>query len=94
MGTMILGMIARVSLGHSGRALQVGRRIQCAFALVIMAALIEFKAYRRQQLEIYDREIQRKKREEQWAEWERNAVPCPVHLKLAKAFVEEIQNAE
>ncbi len=40
MGTMILGMIARVSLGHSGRALQVGRRIQCAFALVIMAALI------------------------------------------------------
>ncbi|WP_204385281.1 NnrS family protein, partial [Aeromonas veronii] len=27
MGTMILGMIARVSLGHSGRALQVGRRI-------------------------------------------------------------------
>ncbi|MGU5763403.1 NnrS family protein [Aeromonas hydrophila] len=40
MGTMILGMIARVSLGHSGRALQVGRRIQCAFALVIMATLI------------------------------------------------------
>ncbi|MBW3812566.1 NnrS family protein [Aeromonas hydrophila] len=39
MGTMILGMIARVSLGHSGRALQVGRRIQYAFALVIMAAL-------------------------------------------------------
>ena len=62
--------------------------------MVIMAALIEFKAYRRQQLEIYDREIQRKKREEQWAEWERNAVPCPAHLKLAKAFVEEIQNAE
>lgn len=62
--------------------------------MVIMAALIEFKAYRRHQREIYDREIQRKKREEQWAEWERNAVPCPVHLKLAKAFVEEIQNAE
>lgn len=40
MGTMILGMIARVSLGHSGRALQVGRRIQYAFALVIMAALL------------------------------------------------------
>ena len=53
--------------------------------MVIMAALIEFKAYRRHQREIYDREIQRKKREEQWAEWERNAVPCPVHLKLAKA---------
>ncbi|ELI6433713.1 NnrS family protein [Aeromonas salmonicida subsp. salmonicida] len=40
MGTMILGMIARVSLGHSGRALQVGRRISCAFALVIVAAVI------------------------------------------------------
>ncbi|WP_421341992.1 NnrS family protein [Aeromonas veronii] len=38
MGTMILGMIARVSLGHSGRALQVGRRITGAFALVIAAA--------------------------------------------------------
>ncbi|MCI7459903.1 MAG: hypothetical protein MSD59_09375 [Parabacteroides merdae] len=62
--------------------------------MVIMAALIEFKAYRRQQLEIYDREIQRKKREEQWAEWERKAVPCPAHLKLVKAFVEEVQNEE
>jgi uncharacterized protein involved in response to NO len=40
MGTMILGMIARVSLGHSGRALQVGRRISCALALVIAAAVI------------------------------------------------------
>jgi hypothetical protein len=62
--------------------------------MVIIAALIEFKAYRRQQLEIYNREIQRKKREEQWAEWERKAVPCPAHLKLAKAFVEEVQNEE
>jgi len=39
MGTMILGMIARVSLGHSGRALQVGRRITVAFVLVIVAAV-------------------------------------------------------
>ncbi|WP_262349900.1 DUF6633 family protein [Parabacteroides johnsonii] len=62
--------------------------------VVICRALIEFKAYRRQQLEIYDREIQRKKREEQWAEWERKAVPCPAHLKLAKAFVEEVQDVE
>ena len=62
--------------------------------MVIMAALIDFNTYRRQQLEIYDREIQRKKREEQWAERERNAVPCPAHLKLAKAFVEEVQNAK
>lgn len=40
MGAMILGMIARVSLGHSGRSLQVGRRITAAFALVILSALI------------------------------------------------------
>ena len=37
---MILGMIARVSLGHSGRALQIGRRITAAFALVILSALL------------------------------------------------------
>lgn len=40
LGTMILGMIARVSLGHSGRALQVGRRIRSAFVLIIAAALL------------------------------------------------------
>ncbi|MBP0604562.1 NnrS family protein [Aeromonas sanarellii] len=40
MGTMILGMIARVSLGHSGRALQVRHRITVAFALVILSALM------------------------------------------------------
>ena len=39
-GTMILGMIARVSLGHSGRALRVGRRITAAFALAILSALL------------------------------------------------------
>ncbi|MFM5136083.1 NnrS family protein [Aeromonas rivipollensis] len=40
MGTMILGMIARVSLGHSGRALHVGRRITLAFVLVILSAFM------------------------------------------------------
>ncbi|WP_421186741.1 NnrS family protein [Aeromonas enteropelogenes] len=40
LGTTILGMIARVSLGHSGRALQVGRRIRSAFVLIIVAALL------------------------------------------------------
>lgn len=40
MGAMILGMIARVSLGHSGRALQAGRRITLAFALIILAAVM------------------------------------------------------
>lgn len=59
--------------------------------IMISRALLDFKAYRRQQLEIYDREIQRKKREEEWAKWERNAVPCPKHLLLAKQFVEDQQ---
>lgn len=62
--------------------------------MVIMAALIDFKAYRRQQLEIYDREIQLKKRQEEWAKWERNAIPCPEHLKLAKSFVDEAKSTE
>ncbi len=39
-GVMVLGMIARVSLGHSGRALKVGRRITLAFMLVILSALL------------------------------------------------------
>lgn len=58
--------------------------------MVIMAALIDFKAYRRQQLEIYDREIQRKRREEEWAKWERNAIPCPEHLSFAREYAEEL----
>ena len=35
-------------------------------------------------------EIQRKKREERWAEWERKAVPCPEGLSFAKRYVEEL----
>nr|DAX55146.1 MAG TPA: hypothetical protein [Caudoviricetes sp.] len=62
--------------------------------MVIMAALIDFRAYRRQQIEMYDREIQRKKREEEWVKWEKNAVPCPEYLKLAKAFVEEVKSTK
>lgn len=38
-GGMILAMIARVSLGHSGRPLQVGRWIVCAFIAIILSAL-------------------------------------------------------
>ncbi len=59
--------------------------------MMISRALIDFKVYRRQQLEAYDREIQRKKRDEQWEEWGRKAVPCPEYLTLAKAFSENIQ---
>jgi hypothetical protein len=60
--------------------------------IVIMNALTEFRAYRRQQIEIYERERQQKEREEQWEEWEKKAVPCPKHLKLAKDYVESVKN--
>lgn len=38
-GTITLGMMARVSLGHTGRALQVGAAMTWAFVLVNMAAV-------------------------------------------------------
>ncbi|MBM7456950.1 uncharacterized protein involved in response to NO [Oceanisphaera litoralis] len=40
LGTVILGMVARVSLGHSGRPLKIGRSVVIAFALLILAALL------------------------------------------------------
>ncbi|WMC10008.1 NnrS family protein [Oceanimonas pelagia] len=40
MGTVILGMIARVSLGHSGRPLKLKRPMVVAFVLVIAAGLV------------------------------------------------------
>ncbi|MEP4485123.1 MAG: NnrS family protein [Halioglobus sp.] len=40
MGTMILSMISRVSLGHTGRALQVGWVMSGAFALILSAFVV------------------------------------------------------
>lgn len=40
MGTVILGMIARVSLGHSGRPLELKKPMVIAFMLVIIAGLV------------------------------------------------------
>ncbi|OIN10349.1 NnrS family protein [Oceanisphaera psychrotolerans] len=40
MGIVILGMIARVSLGHSGRPLDIDRPVVLAFVLLILAALL------------------------------------------------------
>lgn len=40
MGSMILAMLARVSLGHSGRPLQPKKVMSLAFVLVIVAALL------------------------------------------------------
>ena len=42
MGTMILAMIARVSLGHSGRPLSPHPMMSSAFMAVILAAIVRF----------------------------------------------------
>jgi len=39
LGTLIIGMISRVSLGHTGRPLLVGRATVAAYVLVLVAAL-------------------------------------------------------
>ncbi len=39
-GGLIMGMVTRTALGHSGRAIQAGRVERVAFALVISAAVI------------------------------------------------------
>ncbi|HQY64002.1 MAG TPA: NnrS family protein [Polyangiaceae bacterium] len=39
-GGMTLGMMARVALGHTGRALEAGRAVAAAFVLVTLAALV------------------------------------------------------
>ncbi|MBC8268749.1 MAG: NnrS family protein [Rhodospirillaceae bacterium] len=40
MGTMVLGMMTRVSLGHSGRELKVSTAIVAAYLMVIAGALV------------------------------------------------------
>ena len=39
-GLMILSMISRVSLGHTGRKIQTGKLMACAFLILFCAALI------------------------------------------------------
>ncbi len=40
LGSVVLGMIARVSLGHSGRPLQPSKWMTVAFAIILLAGLI------------------------------------------------------
>jgi len=40
MGSMILAMIARVALGHTGRGLQVGRAMVLALGLILLAGVL------------------------------------------------------
>jgi uncharacterized protein involved in response to NO len=44
MAGLILAMMARVSLGHTGRALQVGKTISLAFALLLLAGPVRMVA--------------------------------------------------
>lgn len=39
-GTLTIGMMSRVALGHTGRPLQAGRWLGAAFGLVVLAALL------------------------------------------------------
>src|SRR5665811_1474443 len=41
-GVLTLGMMARVSLGHTGRALRVSNAIAIGFVLINLAALLRF----------------------------------------------------
>ena len=41
-GTMIIAMMSRVSLGHTGRALQINRWISFSFLLLLVAAIARF----------------------------------------------------
>ncbi|HVJ89583.1 MAG TPA: NnrS family protein [Labilithrix sp.] len=43
-GALTLGMMARVALGHTGRALTVGRTVTVAFALMTIAACVRVMA--------------------------------------------------
>lgn len=60
--------------------------------MVITSALREFCAYRRQQIEIYERERKKKEFNKQLEEWKEKAVPCPDGLLVAKEYCESIKD--
>lgn len=45
MSTLILAMIARVSLGHTGRKLSINRLMAFAFAVIVSAGIIRVSSY-------------------------------------------------
>lgn len=59
--------------------------------MMISRALIAFKSYRRQQLETYEREMKQQKQQEERDRWQKNAVPCPAHCKLAGNYIEQLE---
>ncbi len=56
--------------------------------MVIMSALIEFKEFRKRQLERYEREEQLRQREERYEKRDENSVPFPDHLEFLKKIME------
>lgn len=60
--------------------------------MVIARSLFEFRTYRRQQIEFYEREIKQKQKQEELDRWQKNAVPCPDHCKLARNYIEQLES--
>lgn len=54
--------------------------------IMILNSLNDFKAYRVDQINYYEKIIEDEKREKQLKEWEEKAVPCPEHLEIAKLY--------
>lgn len=59
--------------------------------IVITAALVEFRDYRHLQHEFYEREMKQQKQQEERDRWQKNAVPCPAHCKLAGNYIEQLE---
>lgn len=62
-------------------------------ALVISNALVEFKKFRQQQIEKFERETNDRKMEAKLEEWKRDAIPCPDNMRnlgdVVKRFNQE-----
>lgn len=82
----ILLFFHRMKAGHYGTFFGV------VDPMIITNALIQFKAYRKLEIDRYEREHEQVRREKQHDEWEKKAVPCPENLSIAKEYVETLQN--
>ena len=58
--------------------------------IAVSNALIEFTAYRRAQIESYERERRSKDREKQMDEWQAKAVPCPDNLVFIQKVIKDL----
>ena len=58
--------------------------------IAVSNALIEFTAYRRAQIESYERERRSKDRDKQMDEWNAKAVPCPDNLVFIQKVIKDL----